>query len=139
MAFMDDLTESETFFLTRKVMDLDDFVSNPPKYLVSIKEQPAEAARVCQRARSEDRYWSEGFISLSYAGKVIIDRRYWDDVYPLWAYLVTLVDDYWREGYAESFFPDQPVEIILKNENGVSIFKVGDDDALEVDPVRLSV
>ncbi|MDN3954538.1 hypothetical protein [Sporolactobacillus laevolacticus] len=52
-----------------------------------------------------------GAIFLKYGNKVILDFKLWDYVDQLWAYIISLIEDFILKGNSETFFPDQPIKI----------------------------
>lgn len=114
-----------SFLLARDVENIDDVASNPD-LLIDIAEQPGLASERWQEARAETPGWSAGVLELSYGDVMLSDVRYWDDLWPLWAYLVAMVDDYLNNGVGQCAFPTRDVHVVLRDRDGGTFLTVGD-------------
>ena len=56
----------------------------------------------------------EGAIHLRINDVDILDLSMWDDVDQLWCYIVNMIDGLETNGYAQTYFPDQPIELSFK-------------------------
>ncbi|WP_030103808.1 hypothetical protein [Actinoalloteichus caeruleus] len=56
----------------------------------------------------------EGAIRLSVDGLEIIGTEEWDYVDQLWCYIAAMVTSVQSSGYAETYFPDQPIKLSLR-------------------------
>lgn len=56
----------------------------------------------------------EGAIRLSVDGLVIIGTEEWDYVDQLWCYIAEMVTKMQSSGYAETYFPDQPIKLSFR-------------------------
>lgn len=111
--------------LAEDIDDTEDVVAHP-EMLVSITEQPGLAAERWAEARAESPGWSAGVLELHYGDVLLSDARNWDDLWPLWAYLVAMVDDYLGNGVGQCAFPTRDVHVVLRDREGGTFFTVGD-------------
>jgi hypothetical protein len=127
--------ESESFILVpRTVEDLDDFVSHPEQYLVSLYAEPQRAAQLWRERLKEHPYGSEGVLRLSYFGRGLISPDLWDEVSGVWFALIDCVAAYLETGEGVTSFPGQPVDIELRRTAAGAVFGVNGDRLL-VDPI----
>ncbi|RCV48442.1 hypothetical protein [Marinitenerispora sediminis] len=68
---------------------------------------------VC-RTSPPDHHYIEGAIRLSVGGVEIIGTPEWDYVDQLWCYIATMAATLRTSGYAETFFPDQPIRLSFR-------------------------
>ena len=105
------------------ISDLNDVVNNQGNYFIAITDS-IELKKMHMNINFQ---YLEGAICIKYAGKIIMDVRYWDLVDQLWSYLLNLIETVLEKGEASSYFPDQPVHInfrILSEE--LLAFSIGD-------------
>ena len=122
--------ESDTLVLARLVTDLDDFVSNPDRYLVSICGDPDRATRAwLEQVRSQG-YGGEGLIRLSHYGVDLIPADLWDHSAVIWQYIIEVVRQFVDTGRGEAFFPGQPIRFGLENVRGGALWFIGSDGRL---------
>ncbi|MGO4295293.1 hypothetical protein [Glutamicibacter sp. MCAF14] len=116
---------SEPYILVpHTVTDLEDFVTHPENYLVSMFQEPDRAASIWRDRLNRNPYGSEGFLSLSYQGIELIPGGLWDEVSGIWLELIELVEDYLHKGSAERLFPGQPVPLRLETKGRSTFFAV---------------
>ncbi|GAA2998056.1 hypothetical protein [Actinokineospora diospyrosa] len=60
----------------------------------------------------------EGAIELRLNGKEIIDQSMWDYVDQLWAYIVTMLEEFTTAPRVSTYFPDQPIELSFEARHG---------------------
>ena len=126
--------QSEAFLLRpHTVTDLDDFVANPDRYLVSMFKEPERAAALWRERLKKNPYGSEGFLSLTYYGHDLIPADLWDEVSGIWYALIELVEEFIQKGSAERLFPDQPVPLRLQVKGRTTLFSVNSQTSV-VDP-----
>lgn len=126
--------QSEAFILLpHTVTDLDDFVENPDRYLVSMFNEPERAADLWRERLKKNPYGSDGFLSLTYYGHDLISADLWDEVSGIWHALLELVEEFIQKGSAERLFPDQPVPLRLRAKGRTALFSVNSQTAM-VDP-----
>lgn len=111
--------------LARDIDDTEDLVAHP-ELLIDIAEQPGLAAERWADARAESPGWSAGVLELHYGDILLTDARHWDDLWPLWAYLIATVDDYLNNGVGQCAFPTRDVHVVLRDRDGETFFTVGD-------------
>lgn len=116
---------ASSYLLAKEIDDTEDLVGHPELQL-SITEQPGLAAERWQDARAESPGWSAGVLELSYGDILLSDARNWDDLWPLWAYLVAMIDDYMSNGVGQCAFPTRDVHVVLRDRDGGTFFTVGD-------------
>ena len=116
---------AESFLVAREVEDTDQLL-NDPTLLISVSEQPGLATERWRDARQSHPGWSQGVLELSYNEVLLSDARLWDDLWPLWAYLVAMIDDYLRDGVGQCAFPTRDVHVVLRDRDGETFFTVGD-------------
>ncbi|MEU3978470.1 hypothetical protein [Streptomyces bacillaris] len=63
------------------------------------------------RTPPPDRDYVEGAIRLFVDGLEIIGIEEWDYVDQLWCYIAEMVKEVQSSGYAETYFPDQPIKL----------------------------
>lgn len=125
---------SEPYILVpHTVTDIDDFVTNPENYLVSMFQEPERAAEIWRNRLKENPYGSEGFLSLSYYGIDLISGDLWDEVTGIWFELLELVEEFMEKGSAERLFPGQPVPLRLEVKGRSTLFTVNRQSNI-VDP-----
>ncbi len=125
---------SEPYILIpHTVTNLDDFVNNPDKYLVSMFGDPQRAAAMWRSRLNTNPYGSEGFLSLSYYGIELISADLWDEVTGIWFELIELIEEFMRKGSGERLFPGQPVPLRLVTKGRSTLFTVHQQTSL-VDP-----
>jgi hypothetical protein len=66
------------------------------------------------RAPPPDLDYIEGAIRLSVDGLEIIGIEEWDYVDQLWCYIAKMVTKMQSSGYAETYFPDQPIKLSFR-------------------------
>lgn len=66
------------------------------------------------RTPPPDLDYIEGAIRLSVDGMEIIGIKEWDYVDQLWCYIAEMVAQFRSSGYAETYFPDQPVKFVFQ-------------------------
>ncbi|GAA3022739.1 hypothetical protein [Streptomyces glomeratus] len=73
--------------------------------------QPVETCRTQPR----DLDYIEGAIQLSIDGLPIIGLEEWDYVDQLWCYVADMVTQFGTTGFAETYFPDQPIKLSFQS------------------------
>ncbi|QIY98057.1 hypothetical protein HEP87_33920 [Streptomyces sp. S1D4-11] len=66
------------------------------------------------RTPPPDLDYIEGAIRLSVDGLEIIGTEEWDYVDQLWCYIAEMVTEMQSSGYAETYFPDQPIKLSFR-------------------------
>ncbi|GAA3598236.1 hypothetical protein GCM10022198_23130 [Klugiella xanthotipulae] len=117
---------ARTMLFTRPIAGLDDFVEHPDDALVDVVEQPERAAAVWRERRAALPGWSDGALLLGYNARPLIDLTMWDAVWPLWSYLITVVEEYLDNGRGECSFPHQAVDVALFDRGGETFILIGD-------------
>jgi hypothetical protein len=92
------------------ISGLDDINNKWEDYFIEIKQKD----KITHMVNRFDLNYLAGAIYLKYGDEVIFDFKLWDYVDQLWAYIINLVEDFILKGSAETFFPDQPVKMVLK-------------------------
>ncbi|MFI1166892.1 hypothetical protein ACH4UM_25665 [Streptomyces sp. NPDC020801] len=72
---------------------------------------PLEACRT----QPNDLDYIEGAIRVSIDGLPIIGLEEWDYVDQLWCYVADMVTQLTATGYAETYFPDQPIKLLFRS------------------------
>lgn len=111
--------------LAQEIDDTEDLLVRP-ELLIDITDQPGLATERWREARQSQPGWSQGVLELSYNEILLSDARLWDDLWPLWAYLVAMIDDYLRDGVGQCAFPTRDVHVVLRDRDGETYFTVGD-------------
>ncbi len=62
----------------------------------------------------EDPDYVEGAVALTIDGIPLLDTELWDYVDQLWAYILTMLTDLRTEWRVRTYFPDQPIELVLQ-------------------------
>jgi hypothetical protein len=128
--------QSEAFILLPDtVQDLEDFVSRPERYLVSLYADPRRAAELWRERLKRHPYGSEGLLRLSYRGRELIHPVLWDEVSGVWFALVDCVQAYLETGRGLTSFPGQPVDVKMRRTRAGAVFGVNGDRVL-VDPTE---
>jgi len=73
-----------------------------------------------------DPQYLEGAIVLKWNGYSLFNLSQWDLIDQLWAYVINLFEEYLSEGEASVFFPEQPIAIKMKKNNGHILLSVED-------------
>ncbi|TWD81835.1 hypothetical protein FB561_2959 [Kribbella amoyensis] len=66
------------------------------------------------RTPPPDPDYIEGAVRLSFDGLEIIGVDEWDYVDQLWCYVAEMVKEVQSSGYAETYFPDQPIRLSFR-------------------------
>ncbi|MGD6980672.1 hypothetical protein [Citricoccus sp. CH26A] len=128
--------QSEAFILLpHTVQDLEDLVSHPERYLVSLDVEPQRAAALWRERLKRHPYGSEGLLRLTYRGRDLIGPALWDEVSGVWFALVDCVQAYLETGRGLTSFPGQPVDVELRRVAAGALFGVNGDRVL-VDPTE---
>lgn len=119
------------FFLKKKniiIDDLNDISKNWKSYFLRFNELDENELR---EYFSENSFYIEGAVSVTYYGKELIGLKYWDLIDQLCAYFInSLYEMIINNQESEKFyFPDQPVEVILKKEKELLHIKIGDQNS----------
>jgi hypothetical protein len=117
------------------VEDVDDFVSHPEQYLVSLYAEPQRTARLWRERLKRHPYGSEGLLRLSYFGRELISPALWDEVSGVWFALLDCVEAYLETGTGLTLFPGQPVDVELRRTRAGAVFGINGDRVL-VDPTE---
>ncbi|MFE4133212.1 hypothetical protein [Peribacillus sp. YIM B13482] len=108
-----------SFILTKKVTDIADLIKYPDDYTINLSLTPQPFVKIIKDNPSD--YIQEGIlvidggVILSFNNQTIVGHNYWDDLTTLWSYLLNVIDDYSTYGEGSCFYPDQPIEIHLKD------------------------
>lgn len=113
----------------RKINDLSLLQSNFEDYFVQIKNTLA----ILNLEDLLDFDYLNGAITLKYFEQTLLDATLWDLVDQLWAYILNVLDDLLNTGYGETYFPDQPVKLVLKSISGNTVlYEIESNDHLKV-------
>ena len=93
-----------------KISNLEKVNEEWEKYFIEVSEKN----RITQLASKLDLDYLAGVIYLKYGDEVILDFKLWDYVDQLWAYILSLVEEFESNGDSETLFPDQPTKIKFK-------------------------
>lgn len=117
---------TRTYVAIRPMQRLARLIDHPEKYLVDIHAHPQEAVEVWtqRRRQARDKDWGEGFLEFIYDGQQLIGPDTRDELVALWDYLLTLVEDYQRQGRGMCTYPDSPVPIVLQDRKGATYFTI---------------
>lgn len=107
-------------------VDSVDELFDDPELLLSVEEQPGVAGQRWREMREARPGASTGVIELSYGGLLLADARLSDELWPLWSYLLAMVEEYLDGGVGQAAFPNRPVHIVLRDRGDVAYFAVGD-------------
>jgi len=114
----------ESFLLRpgKVIYDLADAIANYQQYFVSIDDN-TEMRKIINYL---DRNYVEGAITINYYEKIIIDFSLWDVIDQLWSCIVNTVKLVVLNGEAMTFFPDQPIKIIIRDLKKINsiLFKI---------------
>lgn len=116
---------ASTALLAKDIDDTADLLVHP-ELLIDIAEQPGLATERWQQARAEAPGWSAGVLELHYGDILLTDARNWDDLWPLWSYLISMIDEYLQDGVGQCAFPTRDVHVVLRDRDGATYFTVGD-------------
>lgn len=107
-------------------VDSVDELLDDPELLLSIIDQPGIAGNRWREMRAVRPGASTGVIELSYGGNLLADARLSDELWPLWSYLIAMIEEYLADGVGQAAFPNRPVHIVLRDRDDTSYFAVGD-------------
>lgn len=112
------------------INDLDYAAANPDEFFIDIDKEDEILAVI----NKFDTDYIEGAIYLTFWNDVIMDFRLWDCVDQLWAYIITLIAELGSNGYAETYFPDQPTKMVMTKlrEDSVSLRIIAQHDKIWV-------
>ncbi|MET8138797.1 hypothetical protein ABZU32_00665 [Sphaerisporangium sp. NPDC005288] len=81
------------------------------------------------RTPPPDSDYIEGAIRLSVDGLEVIGTEQWDYVDQLWCYIAEMVNKTQSSGYAETYFPDQPIKLSFRATGSRVLLtvKIGDE------------
>jgi hypothetical protein len=116
---------AHTSLLSADIDDTEDLLAQP-ELLINIEEQPGLAVERWRVAREQSPGWSQGVLELHYGDVLLTDARNWDDLWPLWAYLVAMIDDYLSDGVGQCAFPTRDIHVVLRDRDNETFFTVGD-------------
>lgn len=68
-----------------------------------------------------DYQYINSMIEIIYYGEKILGEKEWDLVDQLWSYFIDAFIQLERRGYAEFYFPDQPLEVKMTEKNGKNL------------------
>ena len=103
-----------------------DELFDDPELLLSVEDQPGVAGTRWRDMRAARPGASTGVIELSYGGLLLADARLSDELWPLWSYLLAMIEEYLADGVGQAAFPNRPVHIVLRDREDTSYFAVGD-------------
>lgn len=118
---------ASTSLIAKTIAETEDLLAQP-ELLIDIAQQPGLAIERWREARAESPGWSEGVVELHYGDILLTDARYWDDVWPLWSYILAMIDEYLADGVGQFAFPKQDVHVVLRDRDGGTYFSVGDTE-----------
>ena len=100
-----------------KITDLNDTVNFPEKYFIEVTDSIA-LKNVCDEL---DFFYLDGAISMKYYNENLMDFRLWDLIDQLWAYILNVITEFMEKGEGRTYFPDQPVELMLRKVSNHSL------------------
>lgn len=110
------------------ITDLGDVVKFPEKYFVEI----TDLLTLRRLGKELDFLYLDGAISMKYNDEELMGFRLWDLVDQLWAYLLNIIQEYIQEGKGKTYFPDQPVELMLQQvSDQLLMFSVNGSKSIE--------
>lgn len=92
------------------ISNLDEISNKWEDHFIEIMQKD----KIVQLSNKFDLNYLAGAIYLKYEDNVILDFKLWDYVDQLWAYILNLVEDFILKDSSETFFPDQPIKMMLK-------------------------
>ena len=105
--------------------EFEELNQKPEKYFVHIDD----TASLTEIRDQIDPRYIEGVLYFKYKDEIVFDFKLWDDVDCLWAYLVNMIGDFLKEGEAQVYFPDQPIQLkLMPGKNGFIKFSVKSSD-----------
>lgn len=107
-------------------VDSIDELFGDPELLLSIEDQPGVAGARWREMRAARPGSSTGVMELSYGGLLLADARLSDELWPLWSYLLAMIEEYLSDGVGQTAFPNRPVHIVLRDREDTTYFAVGD-------------
>lgn len=116
---------AKSSMISGEVDSVDEMFDNP-ELLLSVVDQPGIAGSRWREMRAERPGASTGVIELSYGGQLLADARLSDELWPLWSYIVAMIEEYLADGVGQTTFPNRPVHIVLRDRDETSYFAVGD-------------
>lgn len=73
-----------------------------------------------------DEDYINGLIEISINGNKVTDFTYYDDIYDLWSYYVTALDELLEKNESSFSYPDMPLNVSLNLQGNRVVFKIGD-------------
>lgn len=116
---------AKSLLLAEDGRELDELFADP-ELLIDVADHPGHAAERWNDKRAEDPGWSAGVLHLTVNEVLLSDARTADDLWPLWSYLLSMLDEYLRDGVGQFAFPTQDVHVVLRDRDGATFFSVGD-------------
>ncbi|MEB4614513.1 hypothetical protein [Leucobacter sp. M11] len=116
---------ARSLLLAEDGRELDELFSDP-ELLIDVVEQPGHAAERWRAKREEQPGWSAGVLHLTVNEVLLSDARTADDLWPLWSYLLSMLDEYLRDGVGQFAFPNREIHVVLRDRDGATYFSVGD-------------
>ncbi|CAH1223282.1 hypothetical protein PAECIP111893_04945 [Paenibacillus plantiphilus] len=111
------------------ITDLNDVVNFPERYFIEITDSLALKSVV----EEWDYFYLDGAISMKYYDEKLMDFRLWDLIDQLWAYFLNVITEFIKKGEGSTYFPDQPVELMLKKVSNHSLeFTITGSKSMEV-------
>lgn len=104
----------------KTIENLEDAIINYQQYFIAIDDKN-EMTKIIKNVDSN---YVEGAIVITYYDKKIMDFRLWDLVDQLWSYIANTIKMAILNGEAMTFFPDQPVKIIIKDLGKSILFQI---------------
>lgn len=94
-----------------KITNLNDALKYPDKYFILL-----DALELQKYKKGDyDREYLDGVITIAFNGTHILNFDKWDLVDQLWSYFINLFEDLIKNGFSETYFPDQPLKITLQD------------------------
>lgn len=109
----------KSFFLTRTVLDLNDFSKNPTSYIGGCKHQDlVDAVKGNEKKYLEDSLLMiEGSLVFKVGKKEIGGIPLFDDLATLYSYYLNAIEDFLKEEAGGFYYPSQPVKVYLEKIN----------------------
>lgn len=104
-------------YIKKPRVKISDLKRNLRDFFVSIEN----ISQLKNLSKHIDRDYIEGCIKITYQETTILDFCHWDLVDQLWSYIITLIEQYYAQGSASTYFPDQPLQLSLQKKPGLNM------------------
>ena len=104
------LIKSYIQYPDRGIYSIESVEKDPFFFFVDI-DNMAEVSRIKD---SLDLDYLEGVLYMEYNGHIMMGFTLFDSVDQLWAYLLNMIEELLKSKKAKTYFPDQPIEVIME-------------------------